>query len=503
MLGSHLECVFVRKLELLASCLAVSIGLLGCAASGESPSDDPSGAGGNGTTTGVDAVTTAIGSSTTTVGPVTTGATATAGTPTSGFGGGPTSTETTTSGNPTGSFGSTTTTGGNGGATTGSSSETGGTPTSGSGGATTGETSDVTSSTTGGPHPVGETGVTTIPGSGCTPPGAYANLFVALSGHTQEETDAKVAAAWNQLYNPSNQNTVYYNGPGADESYVLDVGSNDVRSEGMSYGMMAAVQLDKQEEFDRLWAWVINHMANGTGEISWHCSTSGSKLSSGAAPDGEEYMATALIFAHNRWGSDSGRFDYASEAQWVLDLIRTKYFNEMYHLVKFVSTANYTDGSYILPAFYQVWACFDPANAEFWNEAITAGREFFHVAAGSNGVVPDFSEFNGQSRGSAGSDAKRVVMNIMMDHNFFAVDPWQTETYAPAFGNTMRNGGDNTAAQFACNALMGFGLPEADGKGFVDRLWMGQIPTGQWRYYDGTLYMLGLLHVAGAFKLYY
>jgi len=27
--------------------------------------------------------------------------------------------------------------------------------------------------------------------------------------------------------------------------------------------------------------------------------------------------------------------------------------------------------------------------------------------------------------------------------------------------------------------------------------------TGQWRYYDGTLYMLGLLHVARAFKLYY
>lgn len=57
----------------------------------------------------------------------------------------------------------------------------------------------------------------------------------------------------------------------------------------------------------------------------------------------------------------------------MLDLIRTKYFNEMYHLVKFVSSSNYTDGSYILPAFYQVWACFDTANADFWNEAITAG----------------------------------------------------------------------------------------------------------------------------------
>jgi oligosaccharide reducing-end xylanase len=262
------------------------------------------------------------------------------------------------------------------------------------------------------------------------------------------------------------------------------------------------VQLDKQDEFDRLWAWVKNHMTNGTDEISWHCSTNGSKLSSGGAPDGEEYMATALIFAQNRWG-DTGRFDYASEAEWVLDLTRTKYFNSDWHLIKFVSTSSYTDGSYILPAFYQVWACFDTENADFWNEAITAGREFFHAAAGSNGVIPDFSEFNGAARGGAGSDAKRCVMNIMMDHNFFAADPWQTETYAAAYGQTMANGGDNTAAQFSCNALLGFGLPDSSGETFVNRIWQAQIPTGTYRYYDGTLYMLGLLHVSGTFKLYY
>lgn len=51
-------------------------------------------------------------------------------------------------------------------------------------------------------------------------PSAYPNLFVTVSGHTQADSDAKVQAAWNQLYNPSNANTVYYNGPGSDESYV-------------------------------------------------------------------------------------------------------------------------------------------------------------------------------------------------------------------------------------------------------------------------------------------
>jgi oligosaccharide reducing-end xylanase len=132
--------------------------------------------------------------------------------------------------------------------------------------------------------------------------------------------------------------------------------------------MMVAVQLDKQTEFDRLWTWVKKHMANGTGEISWSVSPSGNRNSMGGAPEGEEYFATALIFASKRWG-DAGKYDYAKEAQWVLDVIRTKYFNTQYHLVKFVSGSNNTDASYILPSVYQAWACFDTKNADFWNEA--------------------------------------------------------------------------------------------------------------------------------------
>src|SRR5690242_7344998 len=61
----------------------------------------------------------------------------------------------------------------------------------------------------------------TVHGDGCTPPAAYANLFVTLSGQTQSDSDAKVTAAWSLLFNPSGSGTIYYDGPGADESYVL------------------------------------------------------------------------------------------------------------------------------------------------------------------------------------------------------------------------------------------------------------------------------------------
>jgi oligosaccharide reducing-end xylanase len=280
-----------------------------------------------------------------------------------------------------------------------------------------------------------------------------------------------------------------------------------VRTEGMGYGLMTAVQLDHQTEFDRMWTWVRNHMATGcsttgcTGkQIAWHCSTSGSVLSSGGAPDGDEYFAAALVFAAKRWGASSGKYNYATEAQWVLNLVRTQDFNSTYHLVKFYSGSDngQTDASYILPAFYQTWACFDTANADFWNSAVTASRAYFKAGADANGQFGDQSAYSGASQVSTGVDKIRVPMNVMMDWNFFAADPWQKDTYAPACGANQKNAGAN--AQGFCDSLLAFGLPTATAKPFVDKIWSAGIPTSYW---DGTLYMLALLHVSGTFHLWY
>jgi oligosaccharide reducing-end xylanase len=350
---------------------------------------------------------------------------------------------------------------------------------------------------------VAGSGGTGIGGSGgeCTPPTTYANLFVTVSGKTQAESDQKVATAWSTLFNPSGSGTIYFNGPGADESYVKDIYNNDVRSEGMSYGMIAAVQLDHQTEFDRLWTWVKNHMANGTGEIRWSCQTSGSGCARGGAPDGEEYMATALIFASHRWGDSTGpaKIAYSTEAKWVLDLVRTKYFNEQYHLIKFISSSNNVDPSYVLPAFYEMWACFDTENAAFWKEAATAGRAYMQTVVDNNGVCPYQASFTATNPQAANADSTRCVVNLMMDWYLFGKDPWQKDTYAPKFGaySSSRNNG---GAAVGCNATLGFGLPASSGKPFVDKLWSLAVPSGN--YWDGVLYMLGMLHVSGNFRIW-
>lgn len=99
------------------------------------------------------------------------------------------------------------------------------------------------------------TGKNPVDGSGAFASGRYRNLFVE-AGHSRKEVRQKIDAAFQQMFhgNPTNQ-TVYYsagsnsNGPLA---YVTDIKSRDVRTEGLSYGMMIAAQLDKKTEFDAI-----------------------------------------------------------------------------------------------------------------------------------------------------------------------------------------------------------------------------------------------------------
>ncbi|HEY4392655.1 MAG TPA: glycosyl hydrolase family 8 [Polyangia bacterium] len=382
-------------------------------------------------------------------------------------------------------------TGGAAGRGTGGSVSTGGS--SATGGANGGASGGITSGAT-----------TTTPGSGCTPPGQYANLFISLLGETQAQSDAKITAAWNQLYNPSNANTVFYTGPASGEAYIKDVADNAVRSEGQGYGLMTAVQLNHQTEFDEMWAFVKHYMWPSGNTIHWQVTTSGGVNGSGGAPDGDEWMAAALVFAHYRWGDTSGKYNYGTEAQKTLDLVRTTDFSSTYHLVRYYTgtDGNGTDASYMLPAFYQTWACFDTANADFWSTALTTTRSWLQTAAGSTGNIGDQSSFAGQTTNSGGDDKLRIVANFMSDYNFFDADPYEA-TYAGEYATWVSSNNNGSTAMLACNGLLGFGLPASSGKAWVQKLWNAAIPTGTYRYYDGTLYMNALLYVSGAFQLWY
>jgi oligosaccharide reducing-end xylanase len=59
------------------------------------------------------------------------------------------------------------------------------------------------------------------------------------------------------------------------------------------------------------------------------------------------------------------------------------------------------------------------------------------------------------------------------------------------------------AGLVAMNAVASLAAPDSDqSRRFVEALWEQPIPSGQDRYYDGMLYMLGLLHVSGEFRIW-
>src|SRR4030042_3502999 len=150
--------------------------------------------------------------------------------------------------------------------------------------------------------------------------GIYRNLFAELLGKTQSEIQTKIDNAWNQLFYGDNDTQRVYYPVEPNMAYIKDIGNNDVRSEGMSYGMMIAVQLNKKAEFDALWTWAKRYMYHdspshpGQGYFSWSMKTDGTANDEMPAPDGEEYFAMSLYFAAGRWGNGDGIYNYQAAA---------------------------------------------------------------------------------------------------------------------------------------------------------------------------------------------
>ena len=150
--------------------------------------------------------------------------------------------------------------------------------------------------------------------------GKYRNFFEE-QGYNSEEITSRLEKIFQTIfYGPDDER--FYHESGSDMGYMEDTGNHDVRTEGMSYGMMVCVQMNKQKEFDRLWKWVCTYMriqeGPGKNYFIWSCGTDGTPNADGPAPDGEEFFAMALFFAANRWGDREGIFDYSGEARKIL-----------------------------------------------------------------------------------------------------------------------------------------------------------------------------------------
>jgi oligosaccharide reducing-end xylanase len=387
--------------------------------------------------------------------------------------------------------------------------------------------------------------------------GRYRNLF-AEAGHSPQEVSAKVEAAFQQLFHGDSSTQAVYFVSGANSNgplaYISDVGNGDVRSEGMSYGMMIAVQLNKKAEFDSLWNWAKTYMYHSStghpacGFFSWSVRTNGVPNDEMPAPDGEEYFATSLYFASGRWGNSTGIYNYRAEADRLLTdmlhhepitghTVRGKrtggaMFNTGQKMIRFTTNLRFpefTNPSYQLPGFYEFWAKVGPvADRPFWAQAASASRDFlYRVANPTTGLTPDQANFDGTPRASQWGDrqsanfqfdAWRTAMNWSTDWAWWARDvrERQLSDRLQAFfeskgmtnyGNRFTLDGqqvdaDHSTGLVAMNAVASLAATQPRAKQFVEVLWDAPIPSGRWRYYDGMLYLMGLLYCSGEFRIW-
>ena len=379
----------------------------------------------------------------------------------------------------------------------------------------------------------------------------YQNLFKD-AGYKQSDIDKKLSKAYYDVFEGPTK--VYFE-EGDSLGYVSDVKNDDARTEGMSYGMMVAVQLDKKDVFDRLWRWSVKYMQHKDGPregyFAWSVNPKTKKQNSpGSASDGELYYVTSLLFASNKWGNTTG-INYYKEARRILDAMWKKdgtgniynIINTEHKQISFVPEGggyNWTDPSYHVPAFFEIWTLYaKDGHEQFYKECADVSRNFLHKACHPvTGLTADYTEFTGEPHSTPWMpaafryDSWRVPMNIAMDYTWYGKDKKWQEEYAKKFQKFLRSKGletyvdqynpDGTTPDFILQAGPVKKLRHSIGlvataattsminkdKGnldFVHAVWNAKLEPyddGYFDpYYDGLMYLFSLMHLSGKYKI--
>ena len=213
---------------------------------------------------------------------------------------------------------------------------------------------------------------------------------------------------------------------------------SDTVSEGMGYGMLAAVYMNDQPTFDGLWAYTKSNL-DANGLMNWHITAGGSVAAGGAgsATDADEDIAFALLMASDQWKGGT----YLADGVTMVNAIRT---NDLFTDGSLQngdgwSNSNAINPDYFSPAYFRVFA--KAANDPFWSGAVI-DKGYSHLAGvtGTGGLVPNATNLQNSTDPSTctkvgqygcdmkyGYDACRTPWRIGMDYC------WNNEPRALAY----------------------------------------------------------------------
>ena len=373
-------------------------------------------------------------------------------------------------------------------------------------------------------------------------PATYPNLFREL-GRSDVEIANKIAAWFTQLFHGDQGTQAIYFPVGADQANIQDILHNkEIRTEGMGLGMMIAVQLDKREEFDRLWTFASSVLERengaGRGYFQSHCDTP-TTTEPCDDPYGEQQMVTALIFAHDRWGSTT-TIDYETEALELLNVMRhkedenggivdgvTNTFDTSTALPFTVPTdmaaaQSFGRPSIVMPAYYDLWA--QATGDAFWTRAATASRDYWmRTANPTTGLTPVRATFTGEPVkpwDNFLAEAYRAQINMALDHIWTTGVPngWEVAEANLLLSFFTGKGIDDYNATFtldgvaldmtrdnalvACNGVTAMIATKLDRASYVDEVWALPPPVGNSRYYSGIMGLTALLMLSGQYVIW-
>ena len=365
----------------------------------------------------------------------------------------------------------------------------------------------------------------------------YINHFARL-GMSDREVSDRVKNCFRTIFLEPGE--AFYHETDPDSACMVDTGNMDARTEGMSYGMMMAVQMDRKDLFDKLWQFSKRYMYIESGlykgYFAWSTGLDGKHNAEGPAPDGEEYFAMALFFASARWGDGDGIFSYSREAREILrhcvhqpELVPggRAMWDEDNYLIRFIPEADFSDPSYHLPHFYELFAeRADTQDREFWQKAAAASREYLvRSAHPQTGMSPEYAEYDGAPRFLFNkdygyySDAYRVAMNITLDSMWFGTRPGYSaiathlQNYFHGISETDYRAYqiDGTPTEepamhpVAITAALGAASAISESPWAEEMLrnfWETPPRKGNRRYYDNCLYFFALLMLSGMYRIY-
>jgi endo-1,4-beta-D-glucanase Y len=196
--------------------------------------------------------------------------------------------------------------------------------------------------------------------------------------------------------------------------------SNDTVSEGIGYGMLAAVYAGDRATFDGLWTYAQAHFDTFTSTLmNWHITSAGATASDGvgSATDGDEDMAWALLMASDQWSSTT----YLTYAK---NMINAMYGYSVFPDGSLQNGDHWQDTDamntdYFSPAYYRVFA--KATNNPQWS-GMVIDKNYAHLAAvtGTDGLVPNSTTLENtiSSSASYGYDSCRTPWRIAMDYCF-------------------------------------------------------------------------------------